>query len=69
MLDSLSYPESTMASPWLGPEKNFQNEDSQFAINLFFRMSIANTVNSSFNYTLFQLLYKHYVALKSTEIT
>ena len=45
------------------PGENFQNGGSQKARKCYSRMVVANTVNVSFNYTLFQLLYKYYVAL------
>ena len=36
--------------------------------NAILRLVFANTVNASFNYTFFQLLYKHYVAFNSSKI-
>ena len=47
----------------------FQNEGSQMAGKRYLRLVFANTVNASFNYMFFQLLYKHYVAINSSEIT
>ena len=63
VLDIISYPESTMGPPWLGLGKNFQNEGSQESSIL--RSVFGNAVNASFNYKLFQLMYKHYVAFNS----
>ena len=65
MKDILSYPESTMVPPWLGPEKNCQNESSRMAGKA---LVFANTVNASFNYTSFQLLYEHYVAFNPQKL-
>ena len=49
----------------VGPEINCQSRGSQIAD---FETGFAYTANASYNYTFFQLLYKHYVALNSSKV-
>ena len=65
VLEMLSYQKSTMGPVWLGPKKIFQNRGSQKAGKR--DSKVANTVNASFNFTFFQLLYKHYVVVNSSK--
>ena len=51
----------------VGPGENFQNECFQKAGKCYFKICFCNTVNASFNYTFFQLMYRYYVALNSSE--
>ena len=36
--------------------------------NAILRLVLANTINTSFDYTFFQLFYKHYVAFHSSKL-
>ena len=58
-----------MGPPWLGPEKTFQNGGSHMARKRDFEISFCNLVNASFDYTFFQMFYKHYMAFNSSKIT
>ena len=60
VLDILFYPESTMAHHGWAWRK--------FSKCVLSRLENANTVNTSFYYMFFQLLYKHHVAFNSSKI-
>ena len=51
-----------------GPGEIALNKGSQKAGKRYLEIGFANTVNSCFSFTFFQMLYKHYVALKSSKI-
>ena len=56
-----------MGPPWLGPEKNFQNVDSQKPEQCYFNIGFANAINSSFNYPFLQLMNKYFKSLSSSK--
>ena len=63
--DVLSYPMSNTGTTMARSIENFSNEGSQKGGKCYFEIGFANTVNTSFNYTFFHLLYKHYVIFNS----
>ena len=68
VLDFVSYLESTMGPPWLGPEKSFKNQGSQTAGKRFLRLVLPKMLPLT-KYAFFHLLHKHYVAFNSSKVT
>ena len=58
-----------MGPAWLGLEKIVKMKVFRWLEYAVLQLAFANTVNASFNYMLFQLLYKYHVAFSSSEIT
>ena len=65
----ISYPESDMGLPWLGPKNIFKIKVLRQLESAILRQTFANTVNDSFNYSFIRHMYKHYVAFNSSNIT
>ena len=69
MLDTLSYLESAIGPTMVGSKKSFQNRGFGWLENAILTSVFANTVNTSLNYTFFQLSYKHDIAFNSSKIS
>ena len=52
VLEIFSYPDSTICSPWLGKEKNFQNEGSQKARKRYIEIGFYKYSISSDSYVI-----------------